>query len=38
MRALVDETVDEPIRWQATNAIGEAVMREARLPRVIFAR
>lgn len=38
LRALVDETVDEPIRWQATNAAGEAVTREARLPRVIFAR
>jgi hypothetical protein len=38
LRALVDETVDEPIRWQANNAAGEAVMREARLPRVIFTR
>jgi hypothetical protein len=38
LRALVDESVEEPIRWHARNAAGEAVMREARLPRVIFAR
>jgi len=38
LRALVDETVEEPIRWQAENAAGEAVTREARLPRVIFTR
>lgn len=38
LRALVDETVQEPIRWQARNAAGEAVTREARLPRVIFTR
>jgi len=38
VRALVDEAVDEPIRWQACNSAGEAVTREARLPRVIFSR
>lgn len=38
LRALVDEAVEEPIRWQASNAAGETVTREARLPRVIFTR
>lgn len=38
LRALVDEAVEEPISWQARNAAGEAVTREARLPRVIFTR
>ena len=38
LRALVDDTVEEPIRWQASNTAGEAVIREARLPRVIFTR
>lgn len=38
LRAFVDEAVEEPIRWQASNAAGEAVTREARLPRVIFTR
>jgi hypothetical protein len=38
LRALVDEAVEEPIRWEARNAAGDAVMREARLPRVIFTR
>jgi hypothetical protein len=38
LRALVDEAVEEPIRWQALNAAGEAVTREARMPRVIFTR
>ena len=38
LRALVDEAVIEPIRWQACNVAGEAVTREARLPRVIFTR
>lgn len=38
LRALVDEAVEEPIRWAAHNAAGDAVMREARLPRVIFTR
>lgn len=38
LHALVDETLEEPVRWQASNAAGEAVTREARLPRVIFTR
>ena len=38
LRALVDEAVEEPIRWPASNAAGEAVTREAHLPRVIFTR
>ena len=38
LRALVDEAVEEAIRWQASSAAGEAVTREARLPRVIFTR
>lgn len=38
LHALVDEAVEEPIRWLAHNAVGEAVTREARLPRVIFTR
>lgn len=38
LRALVDEGVEEPICWLARNAVGEAVTREARLPRVIFTR
>lgn len=38
LRALVDEAVEEPIRWQASNAAGETVTREARLPRFIFTR
>jgi hypothetical protein len=38
LRALVDESVTEPIRWQACSASGDAVTREARLPRVIFTR
>ena len=38
LRALVDEVVEEPIRWQSSNAAGESVTREARLPRVIFTR
>ncbi len=37
-RALVDEAVEELVRWQARNATGEVVTREARLPRVIFTR
>ncbi|HMN21555.1 MAG TPA: DUF3375 domain-containing protein [Ottowia sp.] len=36
--ALIDETAEEPIRWEARNAAGDAVMRKARLPRVIFTR
>lgn len=38
LRALVDETTEEPIRWQALNSQGEAVERQARLPRIIFSR
>ena len=38
LRALVDDAVTEPIRWAARSAAGEAVTREARLPRVIFTR
>lgn len=38
LRSLVDEAVEEPIRWEARSATGEAVTREARLPRVIFTR
>ncbi len=38
LRAIVDEAVEEPIRWQARDADGAPVMREARLPRVIFTR
>lgn len=38
IRALVDDTVVDPIRWQARNPTGDPVTREARLPRVIFTR
>ena len=38
LRALVDETVIEPVRWQARSAEGVSVTRQARLPRVIFTR
>ncbi|UIX82622.1 DUF3375 domain-containing protein [Xylella fastidiosa] len=38
LRGIVDETVEEPIRWQANNTVGETVTREARLPRIIFTR
>ena len=38
LRALVDEAIEEPIRWQACSAAGEPLTREARLPRVIFTR
>lgn len=38
LRVLVDEAVEEPIRWQARNVAGDAVTREARLARVIFTR
>jgi len=38
LRALVDEAVIEAVRWQGHDAAGEAVTREARLPRVIFTR
>lgn len=35
---LVDESAQETLRWQAKNATGEPVVREACLPRVIFTR
>jgi hypothetical protein len=38
LRAVVDEAVEDSIRWQGRNAAGAAVTREARLPRVIFTR
>jgi hypothetical protein len=38
MRSVLDEAVIEPIRWQARNPADETVMREARLPRIIFTR
>ncbi|MCW7541989.1 DUF3375 domain-containing protein [Aquabacterium sp. A7-Y] len=38
LHAVVDDAVEEPIRWQTSNARGEPVVREARLPRVIFTR
>jgi flagellar motility protein MotE (MotC chaperone) len=38
VRALIDESVQEPIRWQASNAAGESITRQAHLPRVIFTR
>jgi hypothetical protein len=38
LRAVVDEAVVEPVRWQALDGHGEPVIREARLPRLIFAR
>lgn len=37
-RAVVDESVEEPIHWQATDAGGMPLGRLARLPRVIFTR
>lgn len=38
LRALVDESAQETVRWQARNSSGQTVERQARLPRVIFAR
>jgi hypothetical protein len=37
-RVVVDDAHPETIRWQGTDAAGETVTREARLPRVIFTR
>jgi hypothetical protein len=37
-KAVVDESVQEPIRWVACDGQGEPVERQARLPRVIFSR
>ncbi|MBL8471966.1 MAG: DUF3375 domain-containing protein [Rhodocyclaceae bacterium] len=36
--ALVDESLQEPVQWQAADADGAAVTREAKLPRVIYLR
>ncbi|MDA8389203.1 MAG: DUF3375 domain-containing protein [Gammaproteobacteria bacterium] len=36
--AVVDDAVEEPVRWFACDAWGETVERQARLPRVIFTR
>ena len=38
VRALIDDTVQETIQWQGVDPAGEVILREARLPRVIFAR
>jgi hypothetical protein len=38
VRAVVDETVEEPIHWRAFDAGGEPIERRARLPRVIYTR
>jgi flagellar motility protein MotE (MotC chaperone) len=38
VRSVVDDRVEEPIRWEATTPAGHAITREARLPRVIFMR
>jgi hypothetical protein len=38
LRALIDEAVEDPVRWQAMSPNGETIVREARLPRVIFTR
>lgn len=37
-KAVVDESVQEPIRWVACDGQGEPVERQAQLPRVIFSR
>ncbi|MBI3155151.1 MAG: DUF3375 domain-containing protein [Burkholderiales bacterium] len=38
LRAVVDETVDDPVHWQSCDAAGDPVERRAQLPRVIFTR
>jgi len=38
LRALVDDRVVEPVRWDTETPAGDMVTREARLPRVIFVR
>ena len=35
---VVDEETSEPIRWQTVATDGQAIIRSARLPRVIFMR
>ena len=37
-RATVDETVSEPVFWHGARADGEPILRQARVPRVIFVR
>ena len=37
-RAVVDEAVEETVRWQARDALDRTITREARLPRVIYVR
>ena len=37
-RSVVDEAVEEPIRWLSQDAQGQPIERRARLPRVIFTR
>ena len=36
--ALIDDTVEEAIQWQALDAQGQPIERRARLPRVIYTR
>ena len=38
LRALIDEAVEEPIHWPASDAENAPVARRARMPRVIFTR
>jgi len=38
LQAVVDEAVEEAVRWQTLDAQGAPVQRRARLPRVIFMR
>lgn len=38
VRALVDESVQETLSWQAVDSQGQAVERLARLPRILFSR
>ncbi len=37
-RATMDETVSEPVFWHGARADGEPIVRQARVPRVIFVR
>ena len=37
-KVAVDESVDERVDWQGVGADGQACLRQARLPRVIFVR
>jgi hypothetical protein len=37
-QAVVDEAVEEPVRWQARDAQDRMITRAARLPRVIYVR